>query len=232
MMDNPWRLLPDKPPLVLSIDKTELGRVDPEQIDLENLPSPFVGRRDASVVLLGNIAGRSEPGKPPQDLGLKFKSMRRENLIDGGLDQFVFFSPGIPSNWWDRKLKHLLELRGGKKDTREVLARNLLTIEFFPYVSRSNSYSLAPKNGYCHNLDKIHLPSQAYSFFLIEKAIERNALIVIRYGKRRWLKHVPKLRKYDRLVLLSSYLPGTVIGPTTCLEEGWALIESEVTSMK
>lgn len=64
------------------------------------------------------------------------------------------------------------------------MASAILSIEFFPY--RSDSFGCA----------HVRLPSQTYSFQLVESAIDRGAAIVIARGERYWFGAVPRLAGY------------------------------------
>jgi hypothetical protein len=63
------------------------------------------------------------------------------------------------------------------------------------------------------------------------EAVKQQAVVVFRHGERRWLEAVPELCQYPRLVLLKSYLKGT-ISPNNCRDNGWSLIREVVRDMK
>src|SRR5258708_38900928 len=94
------------------------------------------------------------------------------------------------ADWWERKLRHILSEFGNRDIAKSIVAQNILAVEFFPYVSCSNRYG--------H--DRLHLRSQEYSFDLVRIAVKQEAVIVLRHGERRWLKAVPALGGYHRLV--------------------------------
>lgn len=56
------------------------------------------------------------------------------------------------------------------------------------------------------------MPSKAqeYDISLVEKAIERKAIIVLMRGKRRWLKAVRQLHGYEHLCELQNPRAGTI----------------------
>lgn len=65
MDQNPWHRLPDHPLYVLDEDRNKVTAFNdkPNQkhtLNLNVIPVPFVGRKDAPVVLLGNIAGAGD----------------------------------------------------------------------------------------------------------------------------------------------------------------------------
>ena len=238
MNENPWHSLPDNPPFVLPVDKEKVeafnlkaqrkvGRSHALNLDL--IPEAFLGRRDAPLVLLGNISGVSETGGPPKAYRLEptFTARLRKNLLhihDPAEFPFVYLDPRIISlggDWWQRKLKHVLGEFNDPDVAHAILAQNLLSVEFFPYVSWSSRYA--------H--DSLRLESQKYSRSLVMEAVKQQAVIVFRHGERRWLEAVPELGQYPRLVRLKSYLKGT-ISPNNCRDDGWSLIREVVSNMK
>jgi hypothetical protein len=234
--ENPWHRLPDKPPFVLPEDmaKVEAFNLKEEQkagqnhvLNLDLIPEAFLGWREAPLVLLGNIAGVSETGDPPAAYRLEreFADRMRNNLLDNKAHRnsncpFVYFEPEIippGEDWWDCKLRYLLREFGNADVAKSILARNILAVEFFPYVSCSNRYA--------H--DSLRLPSQEYSFDLVRNAVKREAVIVLRHGERRWLEAVRELDGYQRLVRLKIYLKG-LISPNLVRDDGWSHIREVV----
>src|SRR4051812_43270346 len=119
MMPNPWIGLPHDPPFVLPEDaeavrafnaraseKTKL-RID------EFLPEPFVGNRNAPVVVLGNNPGYSAEGaRLKSERG--FAACMRANLQHAKSEfPLVFLSPTSPgptTRWWEKKLRGLMDI--------------------------------------------------------------------------------------------------------------------------
>jgi hypothetical protein len=150
---NPWLRLPDKPPFVLPEDKDavlafnaeERFKANPNLLNVDILPAPFVGRPDAPVVLLGNIAGAGD--EDLEDLKPAYADRFRKNLLHQNRDlQFLPFDPDpdtfLPHKlWWKERLKHILDEDYGNAEGAETaLARSILTVEFFPYRSVTNEY--------------------------------------------------------------------------------------------
>src|SRR5207245_11805556 len=117
----------------------------------EILPEPFVGDKDAPVVLLSNNPGFGEGALPKRDPA--FMARLRNNLAHGPADYpFLFLAPefgGPGKTWWERKLKCLL-----KRFEREVVARSILNVVYFPYPSRRFGHR------------RLRLASRQYSFHL------------------------------------------------------------------
>jgi hypothetical protein len=201
--DNPWHRLPDKPPYVLPEDEEVVRAFNVKArqnhvLHLDLIPEPFVGRPDAPVVLLGNNPGVKSPETKAYRLKPAFADRMRKNLLHRLSDDFPFLyldpDPDITSTgkgWWERKLKRLFREFGPDEDVaRSILARSILAVEFFPYVSHR----------YRHG--RLVLPSQQYSFGLVRTAVERGRVIILTRGELRWKKAVEELGTYPRLVRL------------------------------
>jgi hypothetical protein len=192
VIENPWRRLPYKPPYVLPEDKERVRTFN--DLDFDLLPEPFVGRPDAPVVLLGNNPGVQSDEAKAWKQKPAFAERMRDNLLHRLSDDFPFLylepDPDISplgKEWWRRKLKHLfLRFGPGEDVARSILARSILAVEFFPYVS------------YRYRQGGLCLPSQKYSLSLVKNAVERGAVIVLTRGQRRWEKAIPELPKYPR----------------------------------
>ncbi len=194
MSDNPWLSLPSGPPYVLAADEKAVREFNARardtyrlQID-KLLPEPFLGDPAAPVLLLSNNPGfgkhslfRQQPefmAKMRACISLRFLTC-----------PFVYLHPEYSeiSEWWRQKLKCLLQKFGD-----EVVARSVCNIVYFPY----------PSTKFGHG--RYEVPSQKYSFRLVQAAIERGALIVLmRKGQlRRWQDKVSELDGYNNLIVL------------------------------
>jgi hypothetical protein len=189
-MENPWRNLPSEPPYVLPVDREAIDRFNqtakPEHfIHLVHMPEPFLGRPDAPVVLLG-----LNPGHKADDdewhANPSFRERSRRNLLHNELAYpFYLLDPAEPApghRWWSRKLKEPVAA-----SSLEVVARSVLCVELFPYHSRRFAHA------------SLRVPSQSYSLDLVERAIQRRAMIVLLRSERLWMACVPGLATYDRL---------------------------------
>lgn len=219
-MRNPWLGLPRSAPLVLPADRPHVeafneaedqqpGRgYTTRRLRLDMVPEPWVGnpRRARALVLQLN------PGFHPRDLYWhrqpSFRRAARENL-EHRRAEFPFYlldpafaaSPG--GTWWRRRIGKLLgalEHAGRGDAALRRLANRLAAVELHGY--HSNEYRPIPAT----------LPSQRYSFHLVEKAIERGCVIVIARGARDWSIAVPALRRHDRVYRLSN-AQSTYISP-------------------
>ncbi|MCX5744880.1 MAG: hypothetical protein NT062_20520, partial [Proteobacteria bacterium] len=96
------------------------------------------------------------------------------------LDPRFETTPG--GGWWRSKLRPILDAGVD----REVLAENLLCVEWFPYHSKTFRRLRTP------------LASQAYGFALVDAAIRRDALIIDMRSSALWSASVPALASHRR----------------------------------
>lgn len=212
---NPWRSLPDEAPYVLpgdalAIDAFNRRANEDHRVHLELLPEPFFGSPDAPLVVLG-----LNPGFDPRDEEAHrtpwFQQALRRNLAhEHGPFPFYYLDPAVADTpggaWWLRRLREPIAIAG-----LACVASRILCVELFPYHSRH--YGRVPP-----------LPSQAYGFQLVERAIRRDALVVAMRSWRLWRQAVPALASYTRVVRLRS--PQNVaISPRNC-GDAWPLVTS------
>lgn len=88
----------------------------------------------------------------------------------------------------------------------------MLSVEFHGY--HSERWRLFPT-----------LPSQRFGFYLVESAIEREAVVVLMRGRRDWEVAVPALSDYPYFVALSNPRSST-ISPGNCGAEGFQRVLS------
>jgi hypothetical protein len=185
---------------------------------VQDPPEPFVGDPGAPLVLLNLNARYQGPHPAP------YRKLALANLVHAP-QQYPFFllDPVLEqandrgAKWWLRALRRLIEKHGCEK-----VSRNSLSLELFPYRSKS----------YCDL--GIMVPSQAYGFFLLEGAIARGAFIVSRSNKtqKRRAEQVPRLKKHPRQAILKN--PRTVaFTPRTLLPaEAFAQIDASLAAAK
>ncbi|MEO8217668.1 MAG: hypothetical protein ABI718_11355 [Acidobacteriota bacterium] len=189
-MHTPWLTLPPTAPYVLDSDRAAIETFnahaqEQHRIRTEIVPEPFLGSPDAPVVLLNLNPGFTEQDlqlhKLPQFVESSRKCLRHESqpypffLLDPAND-----GPG--HRWWSRKLRPLIDQFGAMR-----VAQNVLCVELFPY------HSVRFGGG------KLRVPSQQYSFDLVETALDRGALVVVMRSKKMWIEVVPRLKGYRRI---------------------------------
>jgi len=187
MSDNPWPELSRNTPYVLDGDREKvdifnISAAPMERIQTELFPEPFVGNINAPVVLLALNPGFSDDDKAYY---LKSEAVCRANLRHE-LEDCPFyplnkqFKKHSGPQWWRAKLRWFIDRAG-----EESVANNLYCVECFPYHSKR------------FGAEKLSVPSQQYSFYLVNQAIERGDLVVIMRGANAWLNAVPALKAYE-----------------------------------
>ncbi len=195
--ENPWTKLLSGQEYLLEQDRSDIkafnkkhhGNSDKE-IHLEVIPEPYLGDPNAPVVLLNLNPGFDAKDKHAH-ANPSFKRKSLANLRHKQakypfylLDPDLNFAPGFC--WWKQKLGPLM---GTLDDPRgEKVSKGVFCVEFFPYHSETFS------SRWNTNI----LPSQEYSFRLVQRAIRRNALILIMRSGKIWREHVPELKTYSK----------------------------------
>ncbi len=88
--------------------------------------------------------------------------------------------------WWHDILKGLFK----NDKEKEKVSNSVFCIEYFPYHSK--------------NAPTLKVESQKYNFYLVKKAIERKALIVIIRHEKQWLAAVPQLEEHTYIRPINS----------------------------
>lgn len=209
-MKNPWVDLPDSEPFVLGDDRPRVHAfnraVDARyQLRLNLLPEPFLGSRDARLVLL-----MLNPGFANSDLRVHkggYGAALRANLVDDPSGHIhLGLSSGFKDDlpWWTTHLQAVIE----RVDDLDALARKVLAVEFHGY--HAQSWKPIP----------VTLPSQQFGFWLVEQAIARGATIVPMRGERIWEIAIPSLHGYENLVRIKNPRAGT-LSPGNCEGDGF-----------
>jgi hypothetical protein len=230
MNENPWRRLPEESPFVLPEDRDKVLAFNKKAsqnrfLRLDLIPEPFVGRPGAPLVILANNPGAKNSERAEYRRNPEFVKRMRDNLLhELSADfPFCFLDPDpnlIPPGkaWWELKLKWLFDEFENRDRARAILARSILAVDFFPYISRK----------YKH--DRLSLPSQDYSFDLVRKAVNRGAVIVLTRGQRRWLKAIPELDRHPGLVRLKE-VQRAPISPDNCCDDGYQKVVRAIESV-
>jgi hypothetical protein len=190
-VQNPWLSLPETPPFVLVDDKHIISEVKPHyQIHLEILPEPYTGNPDANIILLNLNPGFYDRNEKFVLGDAYFQKTSRANLAYAWQEYpFYLLDPGNSRSpgyeWYRKKFRRLIDQFGLKK-----VAKEICVIEYFPYHSEK-------KIG-----RRFRIPSQAYSFYLVQEAMRRNALIILMRSRKEWQEAVPGLKSYHNYYVL------------------------------
>lgn len=241
MARNPWPRLPTNGRKVLAEDRpfVEAFNATQEQyrdgdrfrLHLDPMPEPFLGNpRTARVVLL-----QLNPGFIPADCDAhgdwRFRQAARRNLAHAAdppmflLDPRFAATPG--GRWWrgtiNRLSRAVMECLGcSEGDARHHVAQRLLVVEFHGY--HSNRFRPIP----------VTLPSQQYGFHLVQRAIERNLIVIVARGVRLWTIAIPALRSHRRTIVLPTarriHLTEKSLGPTHHGQDWFPVLVRELAS--
>jgi hypothetical protein len=162
-----------------------------------NIPLPYFGNPNANFVVL-----YANPGLDRKSTHLEetregqrlFDLARRHELKDP--HPFVFLHPsleGTPGQrWWTQTLGSILT-RFSEMPNRVL--ENILSVEYHPYKSVKFE-ALTKSEG--------SFPTSQYSYDLVNRAIDRGALVLVSRAKKEWFEVVPELRNYSKVIYLSS----------------------------
>lgn len=158
------------------------------QLHNELLPEPFHGDFNAEVYLLNG-----NPGFSKDDL-LYLGDKSLESAIKNTLKQKPTGSH-VPMMWLDNTLNNYPGYKWWTRILKDVLIHNsnpkLCVVEYSPYHSK-NLPSLPP------------LPSNDFVDWHILNAIKQEKWIIIMRCEKQWLKRIPQLIDYTRLLWCSS----------------------------
>lgn len=196
-MENPWRGLPQVAPYLLPSDREAVlienkSLKEFHKIRHNVLPEPYLGNPEAPIILLNLNPGYAEEDIPFYEQAHVHEMWRKNILHEASEYPFWLIDPSLDENvggtkWWLKKFKEPIQIAGLKN-----VANRICCIEWFPY--HSHKFKQLKEN----------LDSQKYSFYLVEQAIKRNAIIVIMRSKNIWFESIPSLRNYKYKYYLNS----------------------------
>lgn len=165
------------------------------KIHEEVFPAPFMGDVFNAKVLLLML----NPGYDNQEANKGFYNRYRETWIkhitsqpNSQLPLFCFETEyKKDSDYWYNKLRYLTPEHLPEDKKFDVIKQNVAVIQFMPY--HSQKYKDIPKKIWKPEQNDKYLLSQRYNFYIVEKAMERKALILVLRGRKRWEKAIPRL---------------------------------------
>lgn len=180
-LKNPWTEIPDEPDFVLPQDEPYVRSYNALctpgaslWVNLKHTPEPRHGPVDAPVYIL--LANPSY--SPDEPDGPRSGADRQRALASIRDDSTPHLGIASANPWWRTTLGQLIKRVGTQK-----AARGICSVEFFPYPSR--------KFGHGH----IRLPSQRYTFSLVEKAANEGRTIIVTRTAQEWFGAVPELAR-------------------------------------
>lgn len=184
-------------------------------IETRTLPEPFHGNPNASVYILnGNpLAGDTDLNyirEPAYEKEIKEELMHiNTEFLWLREEETVVDANGVPYPAYAYWKKRTRELRSSKKTP------SLFCVEAFPYHTKHASDFKSLRS----------LPSDEYTNEMILDAINSNKFIVLMRCPFFWLKRVPKLQGYHRLITLNSnqnvYLTRRNMSKSLPLQQDW-----------
>ena len=156
-------------------------------------PSPFTGNPQANVfVLLANPGVSEKEANPAYRMNEEKKIINLRNLRHEDVDSLRFRihspeKPELESNWFQPRVRSLV-----KQTSVERVASGVFFLNFHGYHSKS-WYPIP-----------FTFATQHYSFYLVEQAISRYALIVMSRNLLGWFTAVPQLYDYPNRVSFKS----------------------------
>lgn len=200
-MNNPWKKIPESKPFILPEDLEFINRHnknirdDNYKILTHLLPDPFMGRKDAPVILL-NLNPGYNGTEDKLHTRKDFIEMCKANLFHNQSDYpLYYFNLELRKTqgyiWWKKHAgcsNGIITYVGEKS-----FVENTLVTEYFPYHSRKFNFKFKEK-----------LPSQQYTKYLVENGINQGAIFIIMRAKREWEFLVPMLKTYDYVYTLKN----------------------------
>jgi len=197
---NPWAEIPNEPDYVLPQDAPFVrgyNRLCTEGatlwINLKYTPEPRLGPVDAPVyVLQANPSYDLDVpnGSPdPRAVAAELASIRDDHTPHLGISS--------DNPWWRKTLGQLARQVG-----RGKAAGGVCSVEFFPYRSQ--------RFGHGH----VRLPSQQYTFALVDRAAREGRIIIVTRRAQEWFGALPALADLlDKTVFLSKNVQRPFITP-------------------
>lgn len=212
---NPWDPMPVRGPFVSSADKDSLTveTIMRAGLKLDHLPVPWIGDpRNARVLFLA-----LNPGWTPDTDRLEREVYAEENrkaLTFNSDVPFFCLDDRLATSrgymWWRRRLGRLVDLFG-----LDHVRSNVSCVEWFAY--HSATFRKLPV-----------LPSQKYSFELVNGAIDRGAGIVLMRSRALWVESVPRLESAGMVELRVPRSP--YVTPANLAENGFERVVEALAS--
>jgi hypothetical protein len=202
-MDNPWKEIVEKIKIgdnefILTNDSEYIKNHNKKYPDnnkfhiyTHRIPIPFKGNPNSPIILLSKNPG-FEREEDDIHKRANYKVIKIKNLLHQPQEySFYSLNPILSEyssyKYWYKRLRTLIDISSQQK-----VAENVFCVEYFPYCSKA------------FNFDKLWIPSQKYSFYLVEQAIKRDSMIVIMRAQKLWYTAIPALEKYDNKFSLKS----------------------------
>ena len=193
-MLNPWADLPPKAPFIARVDADYIRRYPKpySNLELDLLPSPYLGKPDARVYFLLRSPSAGHDDRKYSE----FLSERRRALRFESAWCFWPLAPEMKRNrtyafeYVTRLMREVLAAVG-----QERVAQRMMWLQYLGYQSREWVPFPVP------------LPSQEFAFSLLREAMNSGKVVIIGVGETLWTSAVPELADYGYIPLDSPRNP-------------------------
>ena len=202
-MENPWKNIENKTSdYIADCDKSVKKIYD--KFDLTIIPQPYMGDPINSEIFLLN--GNPNDGGSHKNFILDHREIVIKNLKHEITDYPLYginneFKGYFIFKWWQEKIFPIINV---VEDAKKV-SKNIFVAEYLPYF----------RDRYINGLT---IPSQKYTFDIVDKAISDGKIIIIMRAKRDWENSLPKLKDYKNKFVLHN--PQNVIISQKNLDNG------------
>jgi len=193
-MENPWKdLKKTNNEFIAECDKYYIPELNSKlkgkhKLRLEGYPGPYTGDPINSIIwLLASNPGHCEG---EEKIYRNYEELFIRNLFHTNTQwPFFTFCPELRNTpggvWWTQKLKNFINETGF-----ETVSKYVFNAEYFPYHSEE------------YKSINLILPSQKYTFFLVNNAIKTGKNIILMRSENEWYNAVPELRNYKNKTVL------------------------------
>lgn len=205
MIINPWLEIQVSGEFVHPLDRATVSAhnsavANEYKFLTDMVPEPFVGDVSAPVLLLmanpgATLANAQGQFGDKNDLVIKASI---DNLFQRDVLYPLFhLDPNLVgtegADWYRSKLKWLIEECG-----EVAVAKNLFTAELVPY----HSIKWREPKG--------KVPTQEFTISLIHQAMHRGSIILMARAYRFWIKQIPELAAYPKLIRANSPMNASI----------------------
>jgi hypothetical protein len=222
-MKNPWNDLkgkdcihPDETEVINAFNNSLKDKASKEKygIHTEIVPTPYMGNVFTSKIVLLTLNPGFDEKEEKANFYKNYESWFRGELTHGNKLKYPLYcldeNYSCSSPYWKQRLNSLCSEKGVGVD---VVAKEVSKIQYFPYNSKKFRPIPLKLIHEKFGLQSSYLPTQAYNFYLVKKAIERNAIVIMTRGKRFWYNAVPDLVKQETNVYSTNSYGNITISP-------------------
>jgi hypothetical protein len=195
-MENPWKNISEETSkYIADCDKVVIKKLDLEsKFDFSILPHPYMGDPVNAEIFLLN--GNPNIGAPNKGIDHKIFTKEHKDIVLNNLEHKIVDYPLYGINgafknyfvfkWWFKHLEPIIK----KIKNPQKVSKKIFEAEYVPYFS--------------DKFIPVTVPSQKYTFDIIERAIDNNKVIIIMRGKNEWENAIQNLNNFCNKFVLHS----------------------------